>query len=1177
MMALFSLHRFLPRAALTALALAVLLTNTAMAEPVAVRAAPHDNYGRIVFNFAVPSMHTATIQGRRLVVQFQKPIEANYGSLVRVLGKYISRVATGADGRSAVFTLKGDFSLRSFDQGSAVVVDVMDASPAQAEKADQTAAATPTTTPATAPAGDGPRIPVRVGQHEQYSRIVFDWPRSVKYSLKQDAGNVTITFARQARIQLGRLGSRPPKFMSGAATATGANDATVTLKVAETSRVRHFLSGPKVVVDVMAPSAPTQTAAKTEKPAAPAAKPKPAAPAAKPNPATPAAKPKPAAPAVKAETAAPAAKPQTTQAAKPQTAPVAKPQTAPASKPQTAAAKPTPLAPKKEAALTPPKPAAAPNPAAGSTPTAATDPAAAAPAPKPAPLTPVTRKAVLDQVKAFSLRFDWEEPVAAAVFRRAGFLWVAFDKRKTIDTNALKAASGNAIQGAEQLATEFGTVLRLALPPNINPSIKRDSLAWILELDKRPLRAVTPVEMKSQPNSPVGARLFLPVPEPGKAIAVTDPEVGDSLVIVPIIPLGHGVTKTLSFPEVRVPPTGQGVVIQPLVDDLRVRPLRQGIELTSASSLHISQVTAQAAAGTKLAVKKPLTRTLDLDKWRHADIETFVDNRQELAKTISKSKGKARETARLDLARFYFCHGMQHEAIGVLKRISQERPEIGKEPEFRALRGASNFLMERYAESVKDLQHASLDAIDEGLFWRAALKAATEDMAGASDELKRTGSLIRKYPKPVMMPLGLLIAESAIEVGDIKQAAHYLEVLNVNEPNLVQKNQIDYTHGRLLELSGDFDTAIEKWEEVQDGKHRPSQAKATLLRAELLLKLRRMTRAEVINEMENLRFAWRGDDFEFSILHRLGRLYLEEKGFREGLRTLKQAATYFRKHEKAPRITEEMTSTFAKLYLDGAADVLPPVTAIALYDEFKELTPVGAKGDEMIRKLADRLVGVDLLDRAAKLLDNQVRFRLKGVERARVGAQLALVHILDRKPKEAMEALKVSDSAGLPPTLSAQRRQLSARVMMGLDREEEALETVKDDKGVDADLLRAEIYWGNQDWRNASQVLRNLVMEFQAKPRQPLDERQSLHVLSLAIALTLSGNERALQRVRRDYGDAMEQGTFKDAFRLISRPQAEGLLDYRVMPANVADAANFITFMSAYRERLRKNNLSAVN
>ena len=80
----------------------------------------------------------------------------------------------------------------------------------------------------------------------------------------------------------------------------------------------------------------------------------------------------------------------------------------------------------------------------------------------------------------------------------------------------------------------------------------------------------------------------------------------------------------------------------------------------------------------------------------------------------------------------------------------------------------------------------------------------------------------------------------------------------------------------------------------------------------------------------------------------------------------------------APKIAEDMSNAFVTLYLKDIADSMPPYQAIALYEEFKELTPAGEQGDVVIQKLADRLAQVDLLDKAARLLMQQVDFRLQG-------------------------------------------------------------------------------------------------------------------------------------------------------------------------------------------------------
>lgn len=1151
------------------------LAAPAAAEQVPVRAAAHGDYGRIVFNWAFPVPYSAVIEGGRLVVRFGEPIEASYGNVIRTLGGYITGAEPGGDGRSVIFTLSGDYALRDFSMGRAVVVDLMKKAPAAA----------PAAAPVPAPVPARP-VRVRTGEHEGYSRVVFDWPSKVEYRVSKTGGTATITFESPADIDIGRLRTRPPRNVLGASSELRDGRRIVTLTVAETSRVRDSRSGLKVVVDVMAPG--TAAAAKETPPAKPPAK-APGPPAkATPAPA------KAAAPPVKKPPVAAREAPARVASAAPQGA---EKSPAPAKRPAAIAPaarqKPVPLVPPTEAA--PPTGAA---PASGDIPPEAeglaampgvtiSEPGAAAglasmPGVKITEAQPGTPAGAApgglppaEMAGVVTLRFDWEEPVAAAVFRRAGYLWIVFDKAKEVDQAALRLAGGNVVRSLQQIPSDRGTVLRLATVSGVNPMLARDGMSWLLYFLKQPMRPKIPIEMNPQPNSPVGARLFLSVAEPGKAIPILDPEVGDNLVVVPVIPLGHGVDREHVYPQVRILPSIQGVVIQPRIDDLRIRPLRQGIELTSSGGLQISPVSARVAADSKLGAMRPLTRVFDFKKWKTGDPEDFNKNKQGLFAAVVKSKDKTREQARLNLARFYFANGFGAEALGVLGMIAEDRPEALDEPEFRALRGANRFLMAHYDTAAEDFAHPSLEDNDEGAFWRAALLAAGGDLIGAARGLKRTGGIVRPYPKALKVPLGLLVVEAAIEIGDIKQANHYLELLGAEGANAAQQGKQAYVQGRLKELEGDFDTAISYWEEAMASPHRPSRAKAAVARAELLLKLEKISTLEAIEELEKLRFAWRGDDFEFELLRRLARLYMATENYRDGLRTLRQAATHFRSHEKAPEVTQEMSDIFAKLYLEDGADVMAPVTAIALYDEFKELTPAGELGDEMIRKLADRLVAVDLLENGAKILEAQVKFRLDGVEKARVGARLALIHILNLGYDEALDALLETDTDGLSEDLATQRRHLKARAMMGAEEPENALALLEEDESVDADLLRTEIYSQGKDWRNAAKTLRRLVRTFGARPREPLDSKQGSYVLNLAIALTLSDNDQGLGRIRRDYGEAMEGTQFSDAFRLIASPQARGLIDHRTVADKVSDVEGFQDFMTAYRERLGIKKLSS--
>ena len=979
----------------------------------------------------------------------------------------------------------------------------------------------------------GPAVRVRTGEHFQYSRIVFDWSRRIEYTVRQSGNRAIISFASPGTINFGGFNRRPPRWIEQAVAEPADGGTRVTLRLAPTAKVRHLRSGNKVVLDVLEPDGKpvpeSQEPASAEKPGQPKQS-KATTQTAKAEPGKPkidnpqAGKPKPPGPAV------------------PPAARDSNPAPAPAAQPVDGVSKAPLPAPKGTPAE------AAPDDASGPTPTG-----------------------------AIALRFDMDEAVGAALFARAGFTWVVFDKSTALDMAALRRASGGMITSVVQFPSQQATILRMTTAPGINPALGRQGFAWILDLRRRALGARAPLEPKAQPSSPVGARLFVTVPQPGRAIVVPDPEVGDNMVVVPLIPLGLGVMREYSYPQVRFPPTAHGLVILPVADGITVQSLRQGVAVTSKTPLRISEVSAAAGADGKLANMRPLTKILDMEQWSRATLGSFTATHQRLIAEAGQAKGEAKEKARIDLARYYLASGFGSDALGVLGTAADARPAIKEQPLFRALGGAANYLMGRYVEAETELAHASLAGNDEAAFWRAAARARAGDLFGAARVLRRTGAVVRPYPKALKVPLSILVAEAVVEMGDFKQAQNYLEQLAAAEPGPDQAARIAYVEGRLMELAGKFDDAVGKWEIALKGTDRLARARSGVARAELLMKQQKIPRAEGVEEMEKQRFSWRGDEFEFRLLRRLGTLHLEEGDFREGLSTLRQAATYFRNHPQAPAVTQQMADAFDRLYMKGDADRVAPVTAIALYDEFKELTPAGAKGDEMIRKLADRLVGVDLLDRAAQLLEGQIKFRLKGELRTKVATRLAVVRLMAREPEKAIETLDKSNLAGLPNALQAQRRHLKARALADMGKPEAALELLASDESLDANRLRLDLYWEARNWRDASKMMQQILKSLGTRPRNPIDETQARYLLNLGIAYALAGNARALGRLRSEYGQAMEKTPLKAAFNLIASPQPQDFVSRESIAGRVQLAENFKAFMAVYRERLKKGNLSAIN
>ena len=305
-------------------------------------------------------------------------------------------------------------------------------------------------------------------------------------------------------------------------------------------------------------------------------------------------------------------------------------------------------------------------------------------------------------------------------------------------------------------------------------------------------------------------------------------------------------------------------------------------------------------------------------------------------------------------------------------------------------------------------------------------------------------------------------------------------------------------------------------------------------------------------------------------------LYIDQDNYGDALRTLKLSASYFRDDPSVEQVAGRMTEVFAELFLNGAADDLSPITAIALFDEFSNLLPPGNRGDEMIRKLADRLVSVDLLDQAALLLERQVGFRLAGPDRARVGGRLALVHLLNRSPQEALQVLQDTNSGQLTRELQASRRRLQARALTEMSRPDEAIVLLGADMSDESKQLRAEIYWRSENWAAAANAIADMVPT--AERGMALNDTDARLILDWATALTLAGDDRTATRIRQRYLAAMEQTPFADAFDLITTPRERGLVDYRTVRQQIEQAENFQSFLVEYEDIIGEEGLSnAIN
>jgi hypothetical protein len=545
---------------------------------------------------------------------------------------------------------------------------------------------------------------------------------------------------------------------------------------------------------------------------------------------------------------------------------------------------------------------------------------------------------------------------------------------------------------------------------------------------------------------------------------------------------------------------------------------------------------------------------------------------------VAAAPASYRSKPRLALARFYFANLYAPEAEGVLEAIQRDDPTLATDASVRLMIGAVHLMIGDEKSAVQELGHESLNNEPEALLWRASLSAELGDWKVAAHGFALSSNLLPRYPQELRDRFALQAAEAFLETAQPAEAQTMIQLVLKSDPPTADKAMALYLDGKRALAEGDFNHAIDLWNEVGAMGDRPSRARALYARTMAELDAGKITRPEAIKELDRLRFAWRGDMFEFTLLRKLGELKLADGDQRGAFDVLREAGTDFPDYPQSKDVLKELSDGLADVFLGKGVEDVPPLKALTLYDEFKDYAPVGERGDAIVRRLVDRLVSVDLLDRAAELLQDQVTHRLVGRDKARVATQLALIRLLDNDPADALKALDIDVGKDVPPELQRQRLQLRARDLAQLDRNDQALAILAADTSRDADRLRADIFWRTHNWSEAAKVFARLVPLPGADGT--LDKPSSQLVLNWASALTLAGDQAGLAKLRDTYGKAMAASSYADAFGIVAgdvTAAGAGDSDPRAIASRVAQVGELQSFMAGYKERLAKDKLSAIN
>lgn len=773
-----------------------------------------------------------------------------------------------------------------------------------------------------------------------------------------------------------------------------------------------------------------------------------------------------------------------------------------------------------------------------------------------------------------SLSFSWNIPVGLSVFQRGNYIWIIFDHAQKLDLDNLRATAASVADEVLQLPHPSATILRVLPKTKLNASVRKEGLLWIVDLFTRE----APDEVKDLPiytqyninNQPY---LFIPSAATGETVSIIDPEVGDIIVTGTSTDIGLGIKNEYNYPDLTLLKTAQGIAFNSDAMDIALNRGNTGYTIQAIRrGLNISPNLELLKHQEQLNQTDNKTANLSSDFDQELLGKTFAEAEDQLKQEIIQAEAPQKNNAKLELAKYYLSQGLGTNALAVLnKLVKNQAPETQTE-RFQGLLGVANFLAGRYPEAIENFSYGKLPAINEAVFWRTLAASAEQPRPENNAILVSYINLVRNYPPEIRAAIAKVGAQTAIAANDDITAQSFIDILKTMNTTRNLMPLVNYLTAEKMLMQGYPRNAIQEYRKAASSNDLKYSSLARKKIADLEMRLNVILPAKAIKELEGLRYAWGENEFKKDLLSDLSNLYVKNLDYYQALHTLQELQDISSDEEKL-KIEQRMVRLFEDVYLNNQADNLSALKSLALYQDYSWLAPKSKHYNAIIQKLADRLVAVDLLDRAFDLLDSQLKTEpLSPLEKATFGSRMALIQLFNGHNHEALELLDQTEIPNLPETIALQRRIIRAKALSGTGNETEALELLKDDYSQNALLLKSEIFWNGNMWGEAADALKYLVEK--PVPGKPLSEEQINYILDWATALKKAGRETVIVRLRNKFMPYFKDTKYYSAFSVLTNTLENKQINIRVIDKAINDVETFSNFARIYNQSLIKSNIT---
>ncbi|MFK8040687.1 MAG: hypothetical protein AB8B67_05110 [Rickettsiaceae bacterium] len=698
-----------------------------------------------------------------------------------------------------------------------------------------------------------------------------------------------------------------------------------------------------------------------------------------------------------------------------------------------------------------------------------------------------------------------------AAFTRGNSLWIAFNHPYQFSFK-----NNSVLNDFAQLYNRSATILRFKINESYQKYYfdvaKSDGKNWeLLISNKANMSNKIPMKIEEMDKSIKILGNF----KDTEIINIPDPEIGDIIKLMPMESMNY-ISNSLSFIDFSILPSIQGLAIATANDDVEIIKDQEFVQVLSAHgiSTKLQDITSFSDFDAALELSQKFTLLPLLDPT--LDILNFNKLKEQLiANILESSNDDELFNSRFELAKFLFKYEFYDESLGMLDLCSDQTP-IQYNQSLQAnfltavnctILGSVNRAHKIYSDILEIIAPTTIEEID---LWKKYNNFA----AGAQNEsmnFLENVRYINLYPDLIYWHFAFAELEIMLSENKLKQVEAIFKRLRYAS-SYQDHNSVSFYKARYYNKKQQLNLALELLATLSNDIYDPfNRARSTIDLVKLQLDQKIITKQDAIKKLNSIRFTWRGDKLEYDLLMLIANYYNDLDDVINALRTYMYIHNAFSNKISNFYITSEMAKIFNNIFLPGGMiENIDPFKAVALFNEFKYLNPIGNKGDTVILSIVKMLVQLNLLEEAEELLSHQVNYRLEGEQKVIAANKLAMILLLDNKFQEALNILDNTDKDNFKFSEHQKRMILKAKILIAMKQFNQALNYLQNNFTQEAQTLRLEAIFQLKKWNDYISLIEpnvdTLIKSNDNESRQT--------ILRLAISYYMMNQEGNLNRLK---------------------------------------------------------------